>query len=292
MELVTEFVAESTASLLKATIGRIAQEMKLAWGFKADLRDLERQLRRLDAILCGSVQTRSGAGNNHDLNEWLKEIRKVAYQAEDIMDEYSYELLKRKIALRNRSQRIRRFKTNAKFFFSLSSNPVVFRLKMAHRVKSIKESINNIYDEAKKHGISPVEVGGGESYVYNYSDNHDVTALSDQREMPYNEVLIQRKDAEDDVVRWLREASHSDKHLSVVGIWGMAGNNARLLVSIIMRFCVDYFGSQRIKFESDIKIFKFVSDYIQIRKSYLNPIQRIEGEPPNSIRVGSDRSRI
>ncbi|KAJ8451455.1 hypothetical protein Cgig2_017846 [Carnegiea gigantea] len=200
MDLMTGFVTESTNSLLKAAMGRIVQEIKLAWGFKADLQDLERQLRRLNAILCGSVQTRSGAGNNPALDEWLKDIRKVAYQAEDIMDEYSYELLKRKIALRNRPQRLRRVKTKTRFIFSLSSNPVMFRFKMARRVKSIRESINIIYKKAKQLGISPVEVTGGKSYVYN-SDDHNVIAMSLQRQMPYNEVLIKRKGAEDTIFR-------------------------------------------------------------------------------------------
>ncbi|KAJ8451457.1 hypothetical protein Cgig2_017848 [Carnegiea gigantea] len=276
MELLTGLVAESANSLLKAAIGRIVQEIELAWGFKSDLRDLERQLRRLDSILCGSGQTRSGAGNNPDLDEWLKEIRKVAYQAEDIMDEYSYELLKRKIALRNRRQRLRRVKTKTRFFLSLSSNPVVFRLKMAHRVKSIKESIDIIYDEAKKHEISPVEVAGGKSYVYNCSDDHNVTAMSLQRQMPYNEVLIQRKDAEDDVVRWLREASHSDKHLSVVGIWGMAGLGKTTL-------CESIFKRMEVDGEFEERIWICVShdfDFIQLLNRM---IEKIEDKRPSNI---------
>lgn len=274
MEVVTAFVAESTNSLLKAAIDRIVQEIELAWGFEADLRDLELQLRRLDSILCGSGQTGSGAGNNADLNEWLKEIRNVVCKAEDIMDEYSYELIKRQIALRNRPQRLRRFKTTIRFFLSLSSNPLVFRFKMARRVKSIKEYINIIYDEAEQHGIRPVEVAGAKSYVYNCSDDHNVTAMSLQRQMPYNDVLIQRKDAEDDVVRWLREASHSDEHLSVVGIWGMAGLGKTTLCKSILK-------TMEINEEFEVRIWICVSHDVKFPQVLNLMIEQIDKAPSN-----------
>uniref|UniRef100_A0A7C9EDZ9 AAA+ ATPase domain-containing protein n=1 Tax=Opuntia streptacantha TaxID=393608 RepID=A0A7C9EDZ9_OPUST len=280
-DVVTGFVSESTNSLLKAIIGRIRQEINLAWGFKADLRDLERQLKRLDAILCGVQNQTRFALNNPLLDDWLKQIKQVAYQAEDVIDDYSYELLKRKIALRNQPQRLRRFKTNIRFFFSLSSNPAVFRFQIAHKVKSLRESINQIYNEADKQGISPAEVAGGpggRSSAYpDDQHDHNVTAMSLQRQVPYNEVLIKRNGAEDRVVRCLREASDSHKHLSLVGICGMAGVGKTTL-------CESIFNTMEIKEEFDQRIWICVSHDFDFKQLLSHMIGKIGDEQPSSMR--------
>ena len=151
----------------------------MAWGFKTDFRDLE-QLKRINAILLG-IQPEC-TGNNPVLVEWLKLIKELAYHFEDVMDEYSNALVKGKI------------KTT--FFFSVSSNPVVFRFQMARKFKSLKESINQIYDQAKQLGIMPVEV----------SDDHNIHAEpSVQRQMSNYEVLFRMGDEEDQIIGSLRD---------------------------------------------------------------------------------------
>ncbi|KAJ8452143.1 hypothetical protein Cgig2_016724 [Carnegiea gigantea] len=222
--LVKDFVADSAKSLLGAIISRIGNEIALAWGLKADLRNLQQELRRVDALLLGADNV--GPSENTFLDDWVRKVRAVAYQAEDVLDEHAYEVLKRKLAL-NIQQRgqLRRPKTTVRFFFSWSSNPAVFRIRMAHRVRSLKESIGQVYADANHLGIKPINVASGQS-TYDGGATHDAIVedpLGVRRERPDHQGLIGRDHDQAQIIDLVRDASNTDQLLSVVGVFGMAG---------------------------------------------------------------------
>ena len=82
---------------------------------------------------------------------WLQRLKDVAYDADDVLDELAYELLRRKVEIQNQMAR------KVLFFFS-SSNPIVFRFKMANKVKTIHESLKRINDEADQLGLTRAEL--------------------------------------------------------------------------------------------------------------------------------------
>jgi len=59
--------------------------------------------------------------------------------------------------------RLRLKKTKLQLFFSLSSNPVVFRSVMSHRAKPLMEFVDNIYDDAQRRDIKSMEGAGDNS---------------------------------------------------------------------------------------------------------------------------------
>lgn len=65
---------------------------------------------------------------------WLEKLQDVAYDAEDVLDEFAYEILQREVEIRNS------LKGTVCSFFSLS-NPVAFRLNIALKVQKINESL-------------------------------------------------------------------------------------------------------------------------------------------------------
>lgn len=224
MGVVKDFVADSAKSLLGAIISRIGNEIALAWGFKADLQNLQQELRTVDALLLGADNV--GPSKNPLLDDWVRKVRAVAYQAEDVLDEYAYEVLKRKLAL-NIQQRaqLRRPKTKVRLFFSWSSNPAVFRIRMAHKVRSLKESIGQVYAGANRLGIKPIKVASGKS-TSDGGATHDATVedpLGVRRERPDHQGLIGRDHDQAQIIDLVRDASNSDQLLSVVGVFGMAG---------------------------------------------------------------------
>ena len=75
------------------------------------------------------------------VSSWLQRLKDVAYDADDVMDELAYEILRRKVEIRNQMKR------KVCFFFSFS-NPIAFRIKMANKVKTISESLKKINEEA------------------------------------------------------------------------------------------------------------------------------------------------
>ncbi|KAJ8450752.1 hypothetical protein Cgig2_021224 [Carnegiea gigantea] len=143
--IAADLAKDSVQPLLKAIVASIGKERALAWAFKDDLKDLEKKLTMLNYLLSGNgSEFGSPEFENPMLRKWVKKVADVAYRAEDVVDEYAYEVLKRKLALRDMAsmQPLLRFKTRVRFFcFSGSSNPVLLRFRMAHKAKSLKESI-------------------------------------------------------------------------------------------------------------------------------------------------------
>ncbi|KAJ8428271.1 hypothetical protein Cgig2_009970 [Carnegiea gigantea] len=176
--IATDLVKDSVESLLKSIVTSIGKEIALAWGFKDNLKDLPRKLTRLNYLLSGAES------KNPLLRDWVKNIAEVAYRAEDVVDEYACEVLKRKLTLRDMAsmQPLLRFKTRVRFFcFSRSSNPVLLHVRMAHKVKSLKESIAEVYADAQVLGIKPVEVAAASSSSTDHTTATEM-ALQWQRE--------------------------------------------------------------------------------------------------------------
>jgi hypothetical protein len=77
---------------------------------------------------------------------WLEKLRDVAYDAEDVLDEFNYEILRRNLKIQNS------LKGKVRRFFSLS-NPVAFRLSTALKVQKIKESLDELGNKATWCGV-------------------------------------------------------------------------------------------------------------------------------------------
>lgn len=227
--IAADLAKDSVQSLLKAIVGSIGKEIALAWGFKDDLKDLQKKLTRLNYLLSGA-ESKFGSGSpefeNPVLRDWVKKVADVAYRAEDVVDEYAYEVLNRKLALRDMAsmQPLLRFKTRVRFFcFSPSSNPVLLRFRMAHKVKSLKESIADVYADAEDLGIKPVEVAATSSSSTAHPTEIEM-ALQLQREQVDNyEVLVGRNHIKAQIIQQLQQASNSPKRITVIGIHGMPG---------------------------------------------------------------------
>ncbi|ONI03182.1 hypothetical protein PRUPE_6G243900 [Prunus persica] len=89
--------------------------------------------------------------NNHKfggeaVEMWVQKLEDIAHDADDVLDDYGYELLRRKVQLQNQMNK------KVLNFFSLH-NPVAFRLKIAHKIKKINASLANLRNEAASVGL-------------------------------------------------------------------------------------------------------------------------------------------
>ena len=72
-------------------------------------------------------------GRPESVEKWVKKLKDVAHDAEDVLDEFQYEVDRRKVEIQNH------IKKKVLNFFSLS-NPLAFRLQMAHKIQKINAS--------------------------------------------------------------------------------------------------------------------------------------------------------
>ncbi|KAJ4842807.1 hypothetical protein Tsubulata_040150 [Turnera subulata] len=68
--------------------------VQLAWGFKAKLEKLKKSLDSIRAVLRDAEDKQA---ENSSVKEWLQKLRELAYEVDDVLDEFGYEVLRQKV---------------------------------------------------------------------------------------------------------------------------------------------------------------------------------------------------
>ncbi|WJX11201.1 hypothetical protein P8452_01839 [Trifolium repens] len=192
--------------LAESFIGKIAsraiEEAYLALGVYDDLRDIKNTVSLIQAVLLDAEQKQR---QNHQLREWLRQIKCVFNDAEDVIDDFECEALRKHVVNTSGSigRKVRRYCS--------SSNPLFYRLKMAHKLKDIKERFNKVAVDRLNFGLQ-----------INESDNRVVQ----RREMTHSHVnesdVIGRENDKKKIIDLLLQDG-GDKNLTVIPIVGIGG---------------------------------------------------------------------
>ncbi|KAK2992828.1 hypothetical protein RJ640_001176, partial [Escallonia rubra] len=118
--------------ILSKVLPLVANEANLARGFKGELKRLAETLKMIQDLLSDAESKELTLSS---VKTWLKSLKAVAYDADTVLDEFSYELLRRQVAVRDQIQ-----------------------YKMAHKIKAINLSLDDIYNEAKEIGLKAVDL--------------------------------------------------------------------------------------------------------------------------------------
>ncbi|XP_040372230.1 putative disease resistance protein RGA3 isoform X1 [Rosa chinensis] len=205
-----EFLTFAAQEMLTKVASLATQEFTLLWGFKGELANLRESLLFLDAVLRDAEQKRQDQGESVKL--WLEKLEEIAHLADDVLDDYGYELLRRKVELRNQ------MKKKVLNFFSLS-NPIFFRVKMAHKIKKINTSLEDLGKRASGFGFVARPFLEARS---SHDRRIDRETYSDFKKDETN--IIGRKDVVEDIVKTLTKSNNNQKNdLSVLAIVGMGG---------------------------------------------------------------------
>ncbi|KAK9933018.1 hypothetical protein M0R45_020232 [Rubus argutus] len=97
-EFLLTFGAEG---ILKKVASILNEQISLAWGFKDDLKKLANMLSPLQKLL----NYASDKETSEVLDEWVKKLKAIALDADDVLDECNYEVLRRKVELQNHMKR-------------------------------------------------------------------------------------------------------------------------------------------------------------------------------------------
>nr|XP_011468079.1 PREDICTED: putative disease resistance protein RGA3 isoform X1 [Fragaria vesca subsp. vesca]XP_011468080.1 PREDICTED: putative disease resistance protein RGA3 isoform X1 [Fragaria vesca subsp. vesca] len=205
-----EILTFGAQELLKKVASLAAQEFSLVWGFKEELTKLRGSLNMLEAVLRDAEHPRQDQG--HAVKLWLEKLEDIAHLADDLLDDYGYELLRRKVELQNQ------MKKKVMNILSLA-NPVVFRGKMAHKIKKINTSLDELKKDASTIGL--VAKSSLESTI-SHDRRIDRETYSEFKKDENN--IVGRKDIVEDVVKALTNLNNYQGHdLSVMAIVGMGG---------------------------------------------------------------------
>lgn len=131
-------------SLLGKLASRAVEKASLAMGVYHDLQQMRVTMALVKALLLDAEQKKQ---QNNALSEWLRQIKRVFSDAEDIVDNFECEALRKHVVNTHGSvsRKVRRL-------FS-TSNPLVYRLRMAREIKGIKNRLEKVAADRHMFGL-------------------------------------------------------------------------------------------------------------------------------------------
>ncbi|RVW87706.1 putative disease resistance protein RGA4 [Vitis vinifera] len=182
------------------------QEIGLMYGIRKELSKLEDTLSTIKAVLldAGEPQER-----NRAVSTWVRRLKEVVNDADQLLDDFAAEDLRRKTHTQGR------FVGQVSDFFS-SSNHIAFRVKMGHRMKDIRERLDEIAKDISMFKFVPrvVQVENRKK-----SETHSFVLAS--------EIVGREKDKEKMIGLLMQE------HLSMVAIVGIGGLGKTTLAQVV-----------------------------------------------------------
>ncbi|XP_017241928.1 putative disease resistance protein RGA4 isoform X1 [Daucus carota subsp. sativus] len=202
------FVTDLASGLVFKLVSLAAEEVIQAWNLQENLVMLRERLETIDALLSDADSKKL---NMSAVQSWFNKLEDVAREADAFMDELAYEVTRRKVENRGMLGH----------FFS-TKNSVLYRSKVAHKIKSIHTSFDNIFQLARDLGLQPVA---------------QLTTTVQPREMrntppfEYESLIVGR----DDEISFLVDAvcTNHAEDLPVIAVMGMGGQGKTTLARMV-----------------------------------------------------------
>ncbi|CAK9140010.1 unnamed protein product [Ilex paraguariensis] len=250
-----ESMADALVSGLVSTILRnlnssLLQEFGVALGLNDEIQRLESIFTTIQAVLqdAEAKQTKSEA-----LQNWLRKLKDAAYDVDNILDDFATEALIRK-------ENHQRGVINQVSAFFTSGNPFVFRLRMAHKVKDIRERLDAIAGERVKFHLKE---GVTDSQVYDM-ERRQTSSLVNESE------IYGRNEEKEMIIDVLINNLSNQDVVSVYAIWGMGGLGKTTLSQFL-------YNDKRVERHFELRIWVCVSDDFSILRLTRAIIESIEG---------------
>ncbi|XP_072971176.1 putative disease resistance protein RGA3 [Typha angustifolia] len=265
------------SAILKPVIEKLSSEiwkqLELLWGLDGDLNKLKGTLENINNVL--HVAEKKSI-TDPSVGKWLQELKNLAYDADDALDDFQVESLRR-------SGHHHPIAGKVRDFFS-ADNQLAFRYKVGKQIKKINERIKEI-DENKNRFqfpvISEVSVNTGS---LSYSGRETFLANDNQVDELYG-----RGEDKEKIISFLVETDN-DKMLSILPIVGLGGVGKTSLVQMVLK-------DERIKEafrppSSPPPIWVCISEEFSVKEIAGKIIECVAGEKCHLSAIEPMRSRL
>nr|XP_027060972.1 putative disease resistance protein RGA3 [Coffea arabica] len=246
-------MADTVLSFVSVILDKIlplaADEISRAWGVKKDLQKLADNVRTMEALIFDAKCKQS---TTKTVQLWLKRLQSIARDAEIVLDDFGYEVLRQKVENRKRDK--------VRNFFS-SSNPISFRLEMANKIKNVSASLEEAYREANQIGLHPAQLPMTSA---DHKEDRSTDPFVDESETVGREVEVSQ------VVSMLI-SSDFKKDLPVISIVGMGGQGKTTLAQMVLK-------NDSVVKHFDKTIWVCVSDDFKVERLLNEMLQSLEGK--------------
>ncbi|KAE8712436.1 putative LRR and NB-ARC domains-containing disease resistance protein [Hibiscus syriacus] len=240
------FAVEVAATVLGKLSSAAFQELCSIWGVRDDLDKLKVVLMDIQAVLKDAEEQQM---HNREITFWLRKLKDACYQVEDLLDDVEIEAQRRKVLERGTTGR------KVHHFFS-SSNPLVFRFRMARKIKKAKEMLDEIATTKSKFNL--LERRPVKNVIHADRETYSFVKTSN---------VIGREEDEKSIIHFLMNPTDGEDIpvLPIVGIGGIGKTSLAQLV----------FNSKRVNFDS--RIWVCVAEDFDIKQLMIKIIKSATG---------------
>ncbi|ONI20351.1 hypothetical protein PRUPE_2G011000 [Prunus persica] len=228
------------------------REMGLIWGVKDELLNLQETVDQIKAVLLDAEQKQA----THAVKLWLQSLEDVVYEADDVLDEFYAEARWRQMMPGN-NQVLKQ----VCIFFS-SSNQLAFRLKMGHKIKSIKERLNVIASRKNFH----LEVSREDTPFRRVTHSFAPT-----------ETIIGRNE-DKNAIKQLLFDTISEENVSIISIVGFGGLGKTALAQLL-------FNDLEVQTYFELKMWICVSNVFELEILVKKIIQSATNDIAKSVEI-------
>ncbi|KAM4121708.1 hypothetical protein ACB094_01G027000 [Castanea mollissima] len=195
-------IANGVAGKVLEQLGSLLlQEINSAWGVQNDLIKLESTVSAIKAVLLDAEEKQA---SDHRLKHWLGQLKVILNAAENVLDEFQYLILQKEVC----------------YFFS-GSNPISFHFKMAHEIKDIRKSVDDIAADKDKFNISQ-----------QLEDRETTMPMRDTHSFVNPPAVFGREDDKENIIRLFLQ-DDAGRNVVVIPIAGFGGLGRTTLAKLM-----------------------------------------------------------
>ncbi|XP_030953291.1 putative disease resistance protein RGA3 [Quercus lobata] len=246
------------SALVSSMVGNLntsaLQEFGVALDLRAELDNLESTLSTIQAVLQDAEEKQ---WKSEAIRNWLRKLKEGAYDADDVLDEFATE------ALIQKSEKEKGVTSQVSSFFSLQ-NRLIFRMKMAHKLKNVRDRLEAISMERSKFHLRELDIN---MEVFDI-ERRQTGSLVNESE------IYGRGEEKEKIIQVLLTHVSDQDNLAIYAVWGMGGLGKTTLAQLI-------YNDARVQRHYDMRIWVCVSDDFHIRKLVRAIIESIDGSACN-----------
>ena len=238
---------------------KVVEELGLLMGLDKQLGKLERSLSTIQDVLEDAEvrQVKEKA-----LRGWLRQLKDVAYDADDVLDEIAAKASKWRPNIEPKKVRT---------LFSIPKS-LVSSHKIAHRIKEIRDTLDEIAEERSKFHLRE-----GSLLVNNNSESVEFGGFRETGSLVEESQVYGRQEEKEKIINYVLRMSDDAQHEgdpAVIAIVGLGGLGKTTVAQLI-------YNDERVSDHFEVKIWVCVSMDFDIKRIYRSIIESVTGREYN-----------